>query len=189
MDALIRRTTCDLLAPHAVRARGDPAWIALRFAASPLFPSPVSSSPRSRFGGCLPVHHQSRPSHNLLITIRHCSLASPGCRAYHHNMRTGALIFTFVLTLACYLGFRMQLNARTAEMPLVETCELRSPSAPAPAKIDFATHIKPIFEGKCQPCHFKAARCINACLSIAPRLSRRWARNYLLASRTRTNAV
>lgn len=48
----------------------------------------------------------------------------------------------------------MQLNARTAEMPLVETCELRSPSAPAPAKIDFATHIKPIFEGKCQPCHF-----------------------------------
>jgi len=69
-------------------------------------------------------------------------------------MRTGALIFAFVLTLACCLCFRAQLNALTAELPPVETCELKSSSAPASTKVDFATQIKPIFEAKCQPCHF-----------------------------------
>ncbi len=69
-------------------------------------------------------------------------------------MRTGALIFAFVLTSACYLCFRAQLNAHTAELPPVETAELKGSPAPASAKIDFATQIKPIFEAKCQPCHF-----------------------------------
>jgi hypothetical protein len=64
------------------------------------------------------------------------------------------LIFALVLTLACGLCFRAQLNARTAELPPVETCELKSSSAPASARVDFATQIKPIFEAKCQPCHF-----------------------------------
>ncbi|MFN2511253.1 MAG: hypothetical protein ABR568_07385 [Pyrinomonadaceae bacterium] len=69
-------------------------------------------------------------------------------------MRTGALIFAFVLTLACCLSFRAQLNAHTAELPLVETCETRTPSASASSRVDFGTQIKPIFEAKCQPCHF-----------------------------------
>ena len=64
------------------------------------------------------------------------------------------LIFAFVLTLACYLGFRAQLNARTAELPPVETSQLDNCAAPAPAKIDFTTQIQPIFEASCQPCHF-----------------------------------
>jgi hypothetical protein len=69
-------------------------------------------------------------------------------------MRTGALIFALILTLACYLGFRSQLNARTEELPPVETCEPKSFTAPASAEVDFDTRIKPIFEAKCQPCHF-----------------------------------
>ncbi len=36
----------------------------------------------------------------------------------------------------------------------VETCKTKSPSAPASTKVDFATQIKPIFEARCQPCHF-----------------------------------
>jgi len=69
-------------------------------------------------------------------------------------MRTGAILFAFVLTIACYLCFREQLAARTAVLPPVETAELENCSAPTTAKIDFATRIKPIFEASCQPCHF-----------------------------------
>src|SRR5918993_4469906 len=88
------------------------------------------------------------------MIIRHGAVARLSCRAYHHVMRTGALIFAFVLTLACYLCFRTQLNAHTAELPPIETWETKTPSAPASTGVDFATQIKPIFEGKCQPCHF-----------------------------------
>jgi hypothetical protein len=69
-------------------------------------------------------------------------------------MRTGALIFTFLLTIGCYLCFREQLAAGTAGLPPVETAELENCSAPTTAKVDFATQIKPIFEASCQPCHF-----------------------------------
>ena len=69
-------------------------------------------------------------------------------------MRIGALIFAFVLTVACYVGFRTQLNARTSELTPVETVELATSPAPVRTKVDFATQIKPIFEAKCQPCHF-----------------------------------
>lgn len=64
-------------------------------------------------------------------------------------MRIGALILAFVLSLACCLVFRSQLKARAAEKPSPQTCELEPSS-----KIDFSTQIKPIFEAKCQPCHF-----------------------------------
>ena len=88
-------------------------------------------------------------------------------------MRTGALIFAFVLIVACYAGIRLQLNARTADLPPVTTSECspgaRAPCphaasrinhvdktnlAPASSKVDFATQIRPILEAKCQPCHF-----------------------------------
>ncbi len=68
-------------------------------------------------------------------------------------MRIGALIVT-VLTLACYLSFRSQVHPRTADMPPVETCEPKGSSTPTSTRVDFATQIKPIFEAKCQPCHF-----------------------------------
>ena len=69
-------------------------------------------------------------------------------------MRTSTLILIFVLTLACYVGFRRQLSARTAELPPGETLEAKSCNASASSKIDFATQIRPIFESSCQPCHF-----------------------------------
>jgi hypothetical protein len=69
-------------------------------------------------------------------------------------MRIGVVIFAFVLALACYLGFRAQLHARTAELPPVETAEVEEYKAPSAAKIDFATQIRPIFDAACQPCHF-----------------------------------
>ncbi len=73
-------------------------------------------------------------------------------------MRTCVLIFAFVLTLACWLCFREQLNARTAELPPVDTFELENPFAPPSAKIDFATQIRPIFDPGCQPCHFNGGK-------------------------------
>jgi hypothetical protein len=69
-------------------------------------------------------------------------------------MRTGAIVFAFLLTTACYLCFREQLTAHTAVLPPVETAELENCSAPTTAKIDFAIRIRPIFEASCQPCHF-----------------------------------
>ena len=63
-------------------------------------------------------------------------------------------MFAFVLSLACYLCFPAQPNAHTAELPPVKTCETKTPAAPASTRVDFATQIKPIFEAKCQPCHF-----------------------------------
>ena len=74
--------------------------------------------------------------------------------AYHHLNANQALILAFVLILACYVGFRMKINAHTAELPPGETLEPKSCNAPASAKIDFATQIRPIFESSCQPCHF-----------------------------------
>ena len=69
-------------------------------------------------------------------------------------MRTGALILGFVLTLACYVGFRMKSSAYTAELPAGETLQPKSRSAPASTRVDFATQIRPIFQSSCQPCHF-----------------------------------
>jgi hypothetical protein len=69
-------------------------------------------------------------------------------------MRTRALIFGLVLTVACYLGFRAQLNAHTAELPPVDTYRSDNCASPAPARIDFTSQIQPIFESSCQPCHF-----------------------------------
>ena len=69
-------------------------------------------------------------------------------------MRTSAFILAFVLTIACYAGFRTQFNARTSELTPVEAGELATPPAPVCTKMDFATQVRPIFEAKCQPCHF-----------------------------------
>ena len=102
----------------------------------------------------LPIHHLARPAHNCLITIHHCHVAALNGRAYHPVMRTGVLILAFVLTAGCYVGFRMRINALTAELPSVEMVERECSSAPATAKVDFATQVRPIFEAKCQPCHF-----------------------------------
>ena len=69
-------------------------------------------------------------------------------------MRTKAFILAFILILAGYVGFRMKINAHTAELPPGEILESKSCNTSASARIDFATQIRPIFESSCQPCHF-----------------------------------
>lgn len=69
-------------------------------------------------------------------------------------MRTNAFILAFVVLAACYVGFRVKINAHTAELPPEATLEPKSCNAPPSPAIDFATQIRPIFESSCQPCHF-----------------------------------
>ncbi|MCM3870841.1 MAG: hypothetical protein ND895_09140 [Pyrinomonadaceae bacterium] len=69
-------------------------------------------------------------------------------------MRIKAFFLAFVLIVACYVGFRMKINAYTAVLPPGEILESQSCNSPAAARIDFATTIRPIFESSCQPCHF-----------------------------------
>jgi len=69
-------------------------------------------------------------------------------------MRILALIFGLVLTAVGLLSFRTQLNAKTADLPALEIVEGKSPTPAAPGRVDFERQIKPIFEAKCQPCHF-----------------------------------
>lgn len=69
-------------------------------------------------------------------------------------MRTNAFILVIVLLAACYVGFRVKINAHTAELPPGEALAPNSCNAPPSPAVDFATQIRPIFESSCQPCHF-----------------------------------
>jgi len=104
-------------------------------------------------------------------------------------MRTSALIFAFVLTVACYAGFRTQLNARTSELTPVETVELATSPAPVCTKVDFATQIKPIFEAKCQPCHFSGGTMYQRLPFDRSETIKTLGTKFLLASKTKTNAA
>jgi hypothetical protein len=68
-------------------------------------------------------------------------------------MRINVFILVFVLILACYMGFRVKTNAHTAELAAERTLEAER-YQPDPARVDFNTQIRPIFESGCQPCHF-----------------------------------
>jgi hypothetical protein len=84
---------------------------------------------------------------------------APGVAAYTIlGMRTRVTIFALVLTIACYWGFRDQLNAHTAELPPVEIGQPGDCAASPPGKIDFTTQVQPIFESTCQPCHFNGGK-------------------------------
>jgi hypothetical protein len=69
-------------------------------------------------------------------------------------MRNNVFILAFVLILASYAGFRMKINAHTAELPPGEILNPHGCNETTPARIEFATQIRPIFESSCQPCHF-----------------------------------
>src|SRR6478672_11214651 len=64
-------------------------------------------------------------------------------------MRLAGLIFVLALILACYGCGRM--NAGTRVVPA-------SNAAAATVRVDFSTQIKPMLEGKCQPCHFSGGK-------------------------------
>ncbi|MGH9968763.1 MAG: hypothetical protein ACREBG_13170 [Pyrinomonadaceae bacterium] len=88
-------------------------------------------------------------------------------------MRTGLLIFVLFLTLAFFTFARKGPAANTAaqstpasQMIVTEGAQTYSALSPAAAsstapaatnvsaKVDFASQIRPILEGKCKPCHF-----------------------------------
>jgi len=65
---------------------------------------------------------------------------------------------TLILVLAMACGFIAcdSTKSRTAS-PMLASVHLNQPSnsgSTAPAKIDFATQVKPILQARCQPCHF-----------------------------------
>jgi hypothetical protein len=56
-----------------------------------------------------------------------------------------------ILTLALVFGFNMHGRAK------LDAAAPASPGTP-PAKIDFATQIKPLLEARCTPCHFAGGK-------------------------------
>jgi hypothetical protein len=66
-------------------------------------------------------------------------------------MRTGVLILTLVI-----LGGSCTYATKLAVISAAPAAELRN--SPSPAKIDFATQIRPILEARCQPCHFSGGK-------------------------------
>jgi hypothetical protein len=66
-------------------------------------------------------------------------------------MRTGVLILTLVI-----LGGSCTYATKLAVISAAPVAELRN--SPSPAKIDFATQIRPILEARCQPCHFSGGK-------------------------------
>jgi hypothetical protein len=67
-------------------------------------------------------------------------------------MRRCGLVLVFVTILGTYACARVKLAAISA----APVTELRN--SPSPAKIDFATQIRPILEARCQPCHFSGGK-------------------------------
>ncbi len=66
-------------------------------------------------------------------------------------MRTGVLILTLVI-----LGGSCTQATKIATISAAPVAELRN--SPSPAKIDFASQIRPILEARCQPCHFSGGK-------------------------------
>ncbi len=78
-------------------------------------------------------------------------------------MRTGVIVIVLALSSTSSMCGLTSLQATSSAANL----ELHSPSsmalnnqpaastATAPARVDFTTQVKPIMEGRCQPCHFQ----------------------------------
>src|SRR5882762_11825646 len=66
-------------------------------------------------------------------------------------MRTGVLILTLVI-----LGGSCTQATKLAAISAAPVAEPHN--SPSPAKIDFATQIRPILEARCQPCHFSGGK-------------------------------
>jgi|SRR6267143_998625 len=66
-------------------------------------------------------------------------------------MRRGVLILTLVI-----LGGSCTQATKLAAISAAPVAELHN--SPSPAKIDFATQIRPILEARCRPCHFSGGK-------------------------------
>lgn len=73
-----------------------------------------------------------------------------------------ATILILVLSVAAGIsacsGWRPSAASAAPVREGLQSGSSMSPQAKADAKVDFATQIKPIFEGRCQPCHFNGGK-------------------------------
>jgi hypothetical protein len=81
-------------------------------------------------------------------------------------MRIGVFIFALALIITCYGCSRMNAGTKAASTASIsESGAIKSAVADSSAispsvrsKVDFSTQIKPIFEARCQPCHFSGGK-------------------------------
>jgi len=77
-------------------------------------------------------------------------------------MRAAAIVLFLALVVTCYACGHINARSKTASNSLSVSSE--NPGAePVKAetrttRVDFATQIKPIFEARCQPCHFNGGK-------------------------------
>ena len=67
-------------------------------------------------------------------------------------MRTGALILVFVIVSGSTCTRTTKLVA------ILNTPAAELHNSPSPARIDFASQIRPVLEARCQPCHFSGGK-------------------------------
>jgi cytochrome c5 len=77
-------------------------------------------------------------------------------------MRAAAIVLFLALVVICYACGHINARSKTApNSSSVSAANLVSEPAKAEtatARVDFATQIKPIFEARCQPCHFSGGK-------------------------------
>jgi hypothetical protein len=75
------------------------------------------------------------------------------------NMRRDFLVFALAFACTCYGCGKLNAGTRAAAITSVSAAEKPAPvSADTSPKVDFPTQIKPIFEARCQPCHFSGGK-------------------------------
>ena len=77
-------------------------------------------------------------------------------------MRTAALVLFFTLVVTSYACGHINARSKTASNSL-SVSSANSSAEPVGAEtvtplVDFATQVKPIFEARCQPCHFNGGK-------------------------------
>jgi cytochrome c5 len=86
-------------------------------------------------------------------------------------MRTAAVVFFLALVVTCYACGHINARSKAASPDTTSSGASNSlalstrnlgagavGAETATARVDFATQIKPIFEARCQPCHFSGGK-------------------------------
>ena len=77
-------------------------------------------------------------------------------------MRVVATVFALGCLLSCCACARTQAESKVRSSMTAAPATTNTSAATDPAKkperIDFATQIKPIFQARCQPCHFNGGK-------------------------------
>jgi hypothetical protein len=76
-------------------------------------------------------------------------------------MRAAAMVLFLALVVTCYACGHINARSKTASNTLSSSLEnprAEPVKAETRARVDFATRIKPIFEARCQPCHFSGGK-------------------------------